>query len=120
MRFGNIGGVAVPVDYHIMMSEGASGNLIFDTVPINTVAGNGNFPFPFPEPYLALRGTELMGNMYNDSGLANQATDFVLHGRALPLSFPGQRNLEPLLDGRNVDLPPASNKDLAIMRQISM
>lgn len=120
MRFGNIGGVAAPVDYHIMMTEGASGNLILDTVPINTVAGNGNFPFPFPEPYLALRGTELMGNMYNDSGLANLATDFVLHGRALPLSFPGQRNLEPLLDGRNVELPPASNKDLAIMRQISM
>lgn len=119
MRFGNIGGVPAPVEYHIEMSEGASGNLILDTVPINTVAGNGNFPFPFPEPYLALRGTELMGNWYNDSGLANQASDFVLHGRALPLSFPAQRNLEPLLDGRVVELPPASNKDLGIPRMVS-
>lgn len=119
MRFGTINGVSAPVDYHIEMMEGASGNLILDTVPINTVAGSGNFPFPFPEPYLALRGTELMGNWYNDSGLPNQTSDFVMHGRALPLSFPGQRNLEPLLDGRSVNLPPASNKDLAIPRMVS-
>lgn len=120
MRFGTINGVPAPVDYHIEMQEGASGNLIFDTVPITTVAGSGNFPFPFPEPYLALRGTELMGNWYNDNGLPNQTSDFILHGRALPLSFPGQRNLEPLLDGRVVELPPASNRDLAIPRMISM
>jgi hypothetical protein len=61
-----------------------------------------------------------MGNWYNDSGLPNQTSDFVLHGRALPLSFPGQRTLEPLLDGRQVDLPPASNRDLAITRMVSM
>lgn len=119
MQFGNLSGVAAPVNYHIDMNEGASGNLILDRVPINTIAGTGNFPFPLPEPYLALRGTLLQGNMYNDSGLADQTTDFVLHGRALPISFPGQRNLEPLLDGRRVELPPASNKDLFIPRMVS-
>lgn len=120
MQFGNLSGVAAPVNYHIRMSEGQSGNLLLDTVPINTIAGTGNFPFPLPEPYLALRGTLLTGEMYNDSGLAGQTTDFVLHGRALPISFPGQRTLEPLLDGRMVELPPASNKDLAIPRMVSM
>ncbi len=120
MRFGTVAGVATPVFYHIEMLEGQSGNLILDTVPVHSVAGSGNFPFPFPEPYLALRGTLLTGNMYNDSGLADLTTDFVLHGRALPLSMPGQRTLEPLLDGRSVDLPPASNRDLSIPRMVSM
>jgi hypothetical protein len=120
MRFGSINGVAAPVFYHIQMTEGQSGNLILDTVPVHTVAGNSNFPFPFPEPYLALRGTLLTGNMYNDSGLPNLTTDFVMHGRALPLNMAGQRTLEPLLDGRAVELPPASNRDLTLPRGVSM
>jgi len=120
MQFGTDTGAPAPVFYHISLNEGQSGNLIADNVPIQTLAGNSNFPFPLPEPYLALRGTLLTGEMFNDSGLAGQSTDFVLHGRALPISFPGQRTLEPLLDGRMVELPPASNKDLAIPRMVSM
>lgn len=119
MQFGTFGGVPAPVNYHLRMNEGQSGNLIIDQAPINTVAGNGNFPFIMPEPYLALRGTSLFCRAFNDSGAAGQSTDLVFHGRGLPLSFPGQRTLEPLLDGRDVELPPASNKDLFIPRMVS-
>lgn len=119
MQFGTIGGVPAPVNYHLRMNEGQSGNLLVDTVPINTVAGNGNFPYIMPEPYLALRGTQLFARAFNDSGATGQSTDLVFHGRGLPLSFPGQRTLEPLLDGRDVELPPASNKDLWIPRMVS-
>jgi hypothetical protein len=119
MRFGTINGVPAPVDYRMTMSEGASGNLIIDNVPVNTVAGSGNFPIAAPEPYLALRGTQLSGVMTPTVGIANQVTDFVWHGRALPLSFGSQRVLEPLLDGRSVQLPPASNKDLSYTTMVS-
>lgn len=120
MRFGTIGGVAAPVDYRMTMSEGSSGSLLIDNAPINCVGGNSNFPFTAPEPYLALRGTLLTGNMTPTTSVVGQVVDFAWHGRALPLSFAGQRALEPLLDGRNVQLPPASNKDLAIPRMVSV
>ena len=119
MRFGTIGAVPAPVDYHLRLNEGQSQSLLIDNAPINCVAGNGNFPFPLPEPYLALRGTLLLGEIRNDNGLANQTADFVLHGRALPQQIAGQRSLEPLLDGMEIQVPPASNKDLSIARVVS-
>lgn len=113
MRFGSIGGVPTPVEYRISMQEGSSGNALIGTnqvasIPINTVAGSGNFPFPCPEPYLALRGTQLTGTMAPIASIAGQVADFVWHGRALPLTFPAQRALEALFDGRSIQLPPAS------------
>lgn len=119
MRFGSINGVMVPVDYHLELNEGQSRSLLVDNAPINCVAGNGNFPIALPEPYLALRGTLLTGTIRNDTGLANQTADFVLHGRALPENIAGQRTLEPLLDGMDVQVPPASNKDISIPRVVS-
>lgn len=119
MQFGTVSGVPAPVFYHLQINEGASGALIANNVPIQTIAGNGNFPFPLPEPYLALRGTILIAKATNDSGISGIGTDLVLHGRGLPLSYPGQRTLEPAFDGRNVQLPP-SHKDLSIPMMVSI
>jgi len=120
MQFGHIGGVPAPVPYHIQLNEGQSGNLIIDSVAISAVAGTSNFPIALPEPYLALRGTSLAAIATNDNGFANQSTDLVFHGRALPISYPGQQSLEPLLDGRNVQLPPAENRRPGIPGMVSM
>jgi len=121
MQFGTAGGMPAPVFYHISMNEGQSGNLIADNVPILTFAGNSNFPFPLPEPYLMLRGTIFVGELFNDADLPDLGTDIVFHGRALPLSYPGQRTLEPTFDTRsaNVQMPP-SHKDLSIPMMTSM
>jgi len=121
MQFGTDTGAPAPVFYHISMNEGQSGNLIADNVPILTFAGNSNFPFPLPEPYLMLRGTIFMGNLTNDAGLPNLGTDIVFHGRALPLSYPGQRTLQPTFDTRSADIQmPPSHKDLSIPMMTSM
>ena len=115
MQFGTDTGAPAPVFYHVSLSEGMSGNLIADNVPILTLAGNSNFPYPLPEPYLMMRGTILSGQLTNDADLPNLGTDLVFHGRALPLSYPGQRTLEPTFGTRsaNVQMPP-SHKDLSI------
>lgn len=118
MAFGTTNGVPGPVPFHIQLNEGQSGRLIADNVPGKSFAGDGNFPFPVFEPYLGQRGTSLRGAVSNDNGLANQATDIVFHGRGLPISMPGQRTLEPAVDGRNVLMPP-SQKDLTIQRMVS-
>jgi hypothetical protein len=120
MQFGTNAGAPAPVFYHISLNEGMSGNLIADNVPILTFAGNSNFPFPLPEPYLMLRGTILAGVLTNDAALPSLGTDIVFHGRALPISYPGQRALEPAFDARNqgIQMPP-SHKDLAIARMVS-
>jgi hypothetical protein len=117
-QFGTINGVAAPIYYHLQLNEGASGSLLIDTAPIITVAGTSNFPFPLPEPYLTLRGTILVGQITNDTGQASLASDIVFHGRALPVSYPNQRTLEPAFDGRNVQMPP-SHKDLSIPMMVS-
>lgn len=119
MQFGTVGGVSAPLNYTLKMNEGSAGNLILDDVPVNTWSGNGNFPFPFPEPYLALRGTFLNCVATARNAIVGQVSDIVWHGRAIPLTFPGQRSLEPLLEGRDVLINPASNKDLAIPRVVS-
>lgn len=117
-QFGTINGVAAPIFYHFQLNEGASGSLLIDTAPILTVAGTSNFPFPLPEPYLALRGTILVGQITNDTQQASLGSDIVFHGRALPVSYPGQKTLEPAYGARNVQLPP-SHKDLSIPMMVS-
>lgn len=120
MKWEAVSGTETNIPHHVTVREGINGALLFDTVDHNAFAGNGCLPMPLLEPYLQPRGSPLAFTVTRDDTVATSPTiDYVLHGRAIPVSIPGQRTLTPRDDGQSLSLPPPSQRDLSYPRGYS-